>query len=59
MNEENILKVSEALKNAKVPTDDRYFVDSEGYIHGPITITRSEFVPTNNKPSKIKVHKIK
>jgi hypothetical protein len=55
--DEEILAANKALNEAEVPTNDRYFVDGDGNIHGPITITRSEFVPAN-KPTTKGVRKV-
>ena len=58
MNDENIKKVQDALNEAEVPLDNRYYLEVDGSIVGPITINRSEFVPTDNKEDTPVIHKI-
>jgi hypothetical protein len=58
--QDSILKAVEALNNAKVPTEGRagYMVMNDGSIKmfGPIT---DKYVPVDNKPSNVKIHKVK
>ena len=60
MTYDDIINTTNALKEAKVPTESRsgYMVMNDGSIKmfGAVT---DEFVPVDNKPSKVKVHKVK
>ena len=56
----NILDVQKALNEAKVPTVDRYgyIIKEDGSVEPFGPITYSEFVPTNHKPSNVKIRKV-